>query len=287
MFVQQVISGIAIGCIYAMVALAFILVYKATEIVNFAQGDMLMLCTFFCYYLITILQISYWPAFVLTLIFSIFLGLLMHLVLRKMFGAHEFSIIIATIAVGIIIRGGIGLLGGTDIYPFPSPFRAEPYNLGWIIINRQFVWIIFITFLLLIVFYYIYNRTTFGTAMRATSQDPTASQLMGINVNVIFGLSWIICSAVGAVAGILIAPITFLFLGIGFVGLKAFPAAVLGGWGNIPGAVVGSLTIGVSENLAGGYLPYGMKDIFAWIILIIVLILKPEGIFGIHRKKKL
>lgn len=286
MLVQQIISGIAIGCIYGLVALAFILVYKATEIVNFAQGDMLMASAFFCYFLINYFHFSYWLSFFLTLVFAVLFGIIMHFILKRMFGAHEFSIIIATIAIGIIIRGSIGVFGGTDTYPFPSPFRAEPYNILGIIINAQFIWIIIITFILLVVFYYIYNRTDFGTAMRATSQDTIASQLMGINVNFVYLLSWIICSTVGAIAGILIAPITFLFLTVGFVGLKGFPAAVLGGWGSVPGAVVGSIIIGVAENLAGGYLPHGIKDIFAWIILILVLVIKPSGIFGIHQKKK-
>jgi branched-chain amino acid transport system permease protein len=214
------------------------------------------------------------------------LGGFLHLILKKMYGAHEFSIIIATIGIGIIIRGSVGSIGATDTYPFPSPLGAEPYNILGIILNRQFIWIIVMTIALLVIFYFFYNRTTFGTAMRATSQDPIASQLMGININRIFCLSWIICSVVGAIAGMLIAPITFLFLLVGFVGLKAFPSAVLGGWGSVPGAVVGSIIVGISENLAGGYLPHGLKDVFAWVLLIIVLIIKPSGIFGFHEKKK-
>ena len=267
-------------------AFAFILVYKATGIVNFAQGDMLMLCAFFCYFLIYVLHLPYWVAFFFTLVFSVILGGVLHLILRRMYGAHEFSIVIATIAIGIIIRGGVGSVGATDTYTFPSPFGSEPYKIGGVLLNPQFIWIIVMTIALLVIFYLFYNRTIFGMAMRATSQDPIASQLMGININRVFCLSWMVCSVVGAIAGMLISHITFLFLLVGFVGLKAFPSAVLGGWGSVPGAVVGSIIVGVSENLAGGYLPHGLKDVFAWILLILVLIIKPSGIFGIHVKKK-
>jgi branched-chain amino acid transport system permease protein len=286
MLLDLIISGIAIGCIYALIALAFILVWKATEIVNFAQGDMLMICTFFCYFLMKTLHLPYWVSFLITMGFSMILGVFFHLILRKMIGEDEHSIIIATIAIGIIIRGFVGMAGAVDTYPFPSLFSGEPFSLCGIIINRQYVWIILITIALLVMFYYFYNHTTFGIAMRATSQDRIASQLMGISMDKVYYLSWMICSAVGAVAGMLIAPIIFMYITMGAVGIKAFPAAVLGGWGSVPGAVVGSIIIGISENLAGGYLPHGIKDMAAWILLIIVLIVKPSGIFGIHERKK-
>src|ERR1019366_9050613 len=196
-FVQQLVSGIALGCVYGLIALGFVLVYKATEVVNFAQGDLMMLGGFFAYTFIGILGFNYWIGFAAAVVAMALFGMLAErLVVRPILGYPQFSIIMATIV-------------------------------------------------------------------------------------------WAISAAVATCAGVLLAPITFIHSNVGLVlGLKAFPAAVLGGFGSIPGAVVGGVLIGVIESMAGFYLPEGWKDVAPYIVLLVVLLLKPEGLFGVHMRKK-
>ncbi len=286
---QYILSGIATGCIYGLVALGFVLIYKATEVVNFAQGELMTLGAFVAFTFIGILKLPYWAAFLFTVVLmGVFGSLLERVVLRPLVGEPVFAIVMVTIGFGIFARSAVSMVPGwgTETYGFRTPFTEKFLRHGGLIISWEHMAIIILTAALVVLFYCFFRYTRIGVAMQAASENQLAAVYMGVNVKKVFSLTWAISAAVGAFAGILLAPITFVHMNMGFIGLKAFPAAVLGGFGSIPGAIVGGLIIGVTESLAGVYLPIGWKDVAAFIILILVLMIRPEGIFGIQEKKK-
>jgi branched-chain amino acid transport system permease protein len=284
---QQIISGMAVGCIYALVALGFVLIYKATEVINFAQGEFMMIGAFAAYTLIVFCKLPFLPAFVFTLIFMFLFGILLdRVIFRPLVGEGAFALVMVTIGLAFTLRGLAGMIWTYDTFDFPFVFSEKPLDLGGLVISKVHLTIIVSSVILMSLLYLFFKFTDIGIAMQATSQNQLAAYLMGIGVKKVFLLTWAISAVIAAIAGILIAPISFLHANMGFIGLKAFPAAVLGGFGSIPGAIVGGLIIGLSENLAGGYLTPGFKNIFAYIILILVLMIRPEGIFGIKEKKR-
>lgn len=287
MFVQQVINGLAMGCIYALVALGFVLIYKATEIINFSQGDLMMIGAFLAFTCVNFLQLPFFLSLLIALVLMGFLGKIIdRFVLRPLVGEPAFALAMATIAIGILVRSLGGMIWGYDTYKFSAGITNVPVRIGPWAVSSVHLWIMAITVFLIIVLYFFFNRTKAGISMEAASQNQLAAYLMGIGVKKVFSNIWGISAMVAAVAGIFLTPIQFLNYNMGFIGLKAFPAAVLGGFGSIPGAIVGGIIIGVSESLAGIYLPRGFKEVFAWVILILVLMIRPEGLFGIHQKKR-
>ena len=286
---QTILSGIAIGCIYGLVALGFVLIFKATEIINFAQGEMMVIGAFIALTLINVLHLPYWTALLFaTVCLGLFGLILERVVLRSLIGEPVFAIVMLTIGLGYFVRSSVSMVPGwgTDTYGFKTPFTDKVVRYGQLVLSWEQLAIILMTSALILILYAFFRFTRIGVAMRATSQNQLAAVYMGISVNRVFSLTWIISAALGGFAGVLLSPITFVHMNMGFIGLKAFPAAVLGGFGSIPGAIVGGLIIGVTESLAGVYLPVGWKDVAAYIILILVLILRPEGLFGIQEKKK-
>jgi branched-chain amino acid transport system permease protein len=286
---QTILGGIAIGCIYGLVALGFVLIFKATEVINFAQGEMMVIGAFITYTLITLWGFPYWAALLITTAsLGLFGMLLERAVLRPLIGEPVFAIVMLTIGLGYFIRASVSMVPGwgTDTYGFKTPFTDKNVTFGELILSWEQLSVILMTIALIVVLFAFFRFTRMGIAMRATSQNQLAAVYMGISVNKVFSLTWTISAALGGIGGILLAPITFVHMNMGFIGLKAFPAAVLGGFGSIPGAIVGGLIIGLTESLSGVYLPIGWKDVAAWIILIAVLIFKPEGLFGIQEKKK-
>ena len=288
-FTQTILNGVAIGCIYGMVALGFVLIYKSTEVINFAQGELLMLGAFISFSLITQLHCSYWVALIITIVAMGFVGaILERVVLRSLVGEPTYAIVIVTIGISYFIRSVVSMIPGwgTDTYGFRTPFTDKYVRSGELVLSWEYLSIITIALLLIAVVFIFFRYSRMGTAMRATSQNQLAAVYMGISVTRVFSLTWTIAAALGGIGGILLAPITFVHMNMGFIGLKAVPAAVLGGFTSPPGAIVGGLIIGITESLAGVYLPEGWKDIAAWIILIGVLIIRPQGLFGIQEKKK-
>lgn len=286
---QTILSGISIGCIYALVALGFVLIFKATEIINFAQGEMMVIGAFIALTLVNVLQLNYWAALLITTVsLGLFGMLLERAVLRSLIGEPAFAIVMLTIGLGYFVRSGVSMVPGwgTDTYGFKTPFTDKVVRFGELVLSWEQVAIILMTFALIALLMSFFRFTRIGVAMRAASQNQLAAVYMGISVKRVFSLTWTIAAALGGFAGVLLSPITFVHMNMGFIGLKAFPAAVLGGFGSIPGAIVGGLIIGVTESLSGVYLSEGWKDIAAYIILILVLIIRPEGLFGIQQKKK-
>jgi len=288
-FTQQVVSGTAIGCVYALVALGFVLIYKATEVVNFAQGDILMVGAFLAYTLIVLAGFNFWVGALLAIGLTAVLGFFLErLVVRPIVGQPIFAIVMVTIGIGFVARSVASMTPGwgVDTHFIETPFYNKTVRWGAVVLSQDHVAIILLTILLCLVLFLFFRRTKLGIAMQATSQNQLAAYYMGIPVKTVFSLVWAISAGVAAFAGVLLAPIAFVHANMGFIGIKAFPAAVLGGFGSIPGAVVGGLIIGVVEALAGFYLPEGFKDVAAYIVLLLVLLVRPEGLFGEATRKK-
>ena len=289
LLVQLIISGVAQGCIYGLIALGFVLIYKATETVSFAQGDLMMLGAFAGLAGMTFLGFPYWLAVPCAIAAMGLFGMLAErAVIRPILGQPAFSIVMLTIGIGYVARGAITMVPniGTETHTLPVPYRNEVWNVGTLVLNAEQMVVIASTALLSLLLFAMFKYSKLGVAMQASSQNQLAAYYMGIPVKRLNGLVWALAAAVAGIAGLLLAPITFVHANMGFVGLKAFPAAVVGGFGSLPGAIVGGLIIGVVESLAGFYLPDGFKDTAAYIVVLVMLAIKPNGLFGETQRKK-
>jgi branched-chain amino acid transport system permease protein len=286
---QLLLSGIAQGCIYGLIALGFVLIYKATETVSFAQGELMMLGAFCAFAGMSLFGLPFWLAAVLAVVAMAAFGVLLELaVIRPILGQPQFSIVMLTIGIGYVARGLITMVPGigTDTHTLAVPYKDEVWKLGGLVVNVEQAAVIAATALLCGLLFAMFRYSKLGIAMQASSQNQLAAYYMGIPVKRLNGLVWGLAAAVAAVAGMLLAPITFVHANMGFIGLKAFPAVVVGGFGSLPGAIVGGLVIGVVESLAGFYLPDGFKDTAAYIVVLIMLMVKPNGLFGERLRKK-
>lgn len=299
---QEIISGIALGCIYALIALGFTLIYKATEVVNFAQGELMMVGAYVNFFFVTTFISStgaptlwlFIVALAGSIFFALVFGWLLDLIInRPMKDEPIFSIIMATISLSIILRALVAIIAGPMSLLPVSPFGEGVVSFGGIFISILDIFIIGSAVILVVLFYYFFNKTRWGVAMQATSEDPIAAQLMGIPVNRVNSLVWIFSALVATISGILLAPkLSLLDTTMGFLGLKAFPAAVLGGFGSIAGAIAGGVIMGVIETISMGTLSFHFEwikeinDIIVWIVLIAVLMIKPDGLFGVEKVKK-
>ncbi|CAN5340797.1 branched-chain amino acid ABC transporter permease [soil metagenome] len=288
-FVQLLISGAALGCIYALIALGFVLIYKATETVNFAQGELMMLGACTGYLLMLWFKLPFlWAALVSVAGMVGFGMLLERLAIRPILGQPQFTVVMLTIGLGYVTRGLVTMLPGigTDTHVLDVPYRGEVWRFGALVLSAEQGGVIGITLVLCLGLFLMFRYTKLGVAMQASSQNQLAAYYMGIPVRRLNGLVWGLSAGVATVAGLLLAPITFVHVNMGFIGLKAFPAAVVGGFGSLPGAVVGGLVIGLVEAFAGFYLPEGFKDVAAYVVVLLMLIVKPSGLCGERLRKK-
>jgi branched-chain amino acid transport system permease protein len=288
-FLQLVISGIAQGCIYGLIALGFVLIYKATETVTFAQGELMMLGAFGGLAGMTMIGFPFWLAVLSSIAaMAVFGVLLERVVIRPILGQPAFSIVMLTIGIGYVARGLITMIPaiGTETHTLPVPYKDQIWKVGGLILNVEQMVVIGATAVLCALLFALFKYSKLGVAMQASSQNQLAAYYMGIPVKSLNGLAWGLAAAVAAVAGLLLAPITFVHANMGFIGLKAFPAAVVGGFGSLPGAIVGGLIIGIIESLSGFYLPDGFKDTAAYIMVLVMLMVKPNGLFGENLRKK-
>jgi branched-chain amino acid transport system permease protein len=284
---QLAVNGLAVGCIYGLVALGFVLIYKATEVVNFAQGDLLMLGAFLALTFITILGLDYWIGLLLAVLgMAIFGAVLDRVVLRRIIGQPQFTMVMLTIGLGFLFRSFAAMAWGAETFSIPTPFSAKVVQAGGVVVAAEYLSIIGGTILLCGALYAFFSYTRLGIAMQAASQNQLAAYYMGIPVKLVYSLIWTISAGVAAVAGVLLAPISLIDVNMGIIGLKAFAAAVLGGFGSIPGALVGGLIIGLVELFAGVYLHQDFKDIAPYVVVLLVLVLWPQGLFGALGRKK-
>lgn len=277
----------ASGCIYGLVALGFVLIYKATEMVNFAQGDLMMLGAFVAFTAVEALGFNYWAAFlVAVLVMAVFGYVLDATILRQVIGQPQFAVVMLTIGLGFMFRAFASMVWGTETRAFETPFTGGVTQMGGLVMANVNLSIIVGTALLCAMLYAFFRFTRIGVAMQAASQNQLAAYYMGIPVKMIFSLIWAISAGVAAVAGVLLAPVALIDTSMGLLGLKAFAAAVLGGFGSIPGAVIGGLVIGLIEQFSGVYMNSSLKDVAAYVVILVVLFLRPQGLFGnIGRKR--
>jgi branched-chain amino acid transport system permease protein len=286
---QLTIAGVAIGCIYALIALGFVLIYKATEVVNFAQGDVMMLGAFVAFTFASIWKLPFALSVLLAIAVLALVGAAFdRFLLRPIIGQPTFAAVMVTLALGMVIRGVATMVPGwgTDTYALKAPYSDAVLRAGGVSVSSDHIAIILLTTAVCVLLYLFFKRTRIGIAMQAASQNQLAANYMGIPVRQINTLIWAISSGVAAFAAVLLAPVTFVHSNMGFIGLKAFPAAVVGGFGSVPGAIVGGLIIGLVESYAGYFLPEGFKDVAAYVVVLIVLVIRPSGIFAEMRRKK-
>ncbi len=283
-FLQQVVSGLATGGIYASLALALVMIYQATDVVNFAQGEMAMFSTYLAWSMLNA-GLPYWVAFIATLVLAFVGGLLIErVVIRPVENAPVLAVVIVCIGLLVILNSVAGWIYSYIQKPFPSPFPGKPIKLGNVVFGAHDVGAITITLLVLLFLYVFFRYTTLGLAMRAAAQNPASSRLCGVRVGWMLAIGWGLAALVGAVAGMMVAPIVFLDPNMmSGILIYAFASATLGGFTSPGGAVVGGLLVGVIENLVGTYVRFigtELKLTVALAIIIIVLVVKPSGLFG-------
>ncbi len=281
MLSQLVASGLALGSIYALIALSLVLINKATDVVNFAQGEMAMFGTFICFWLLTKLDLP----LILVLIAALPIGALLgiateRIALRPLQAAPQVNALIATIGLWMVFHHGAGWIWGYDPVRFPSLFSPDPVTVLGARIAQNSLGIIAVAAAVAWLLYLFFEHTRLGIAMRAASMNRRAAKLMGINVHGVALAAWGLATAISVVAGFLVAPLTFLdFEMMGAVLLKAFAGAILGGFNSLPGAAIGCLVIGVVENLFAAYISTAFRDTFAFGVIIAVLMFRPQGMF--------
>ncbi|HAR98376.1 MAG TPA: branched-chain amino acid ABC transporter permease [Syntrophus sp. (in: bacteria)] len=283
--IQLTITGLAWGSVYACIALGFVLIFKATDIFNFAQPELMMLGAYLTFAFITVLKLPFIWAFLAALVLmALITALLEMLVVRPLVGEPVLSVIMVTLGLANVIRGMTGLVWGYEEYQFPAPFPKDPLTIFGVAINQAEIYTIVATVILLVGFFLFFKYSQSGISMRATAEDTSAAFLMGINVKGVFTASWVIASLVATVAGVFMASLTYLDPIMSHTGLKALPALILGGLDSVHGAILGGLIIGVAENLAGfylaDYLGSGINEITAYVLVLIIMMIRPYGLFG-------
>ena len=289
---QSLISGIVVGSIYALIALGFVLIYKSTAVINFAQGELLMFGAYLCLALIVVAKLPFWLAFLVTLVAAALFGFLLErLFLRPMIGEPVISIIMLTIGLASLLKGIIHAIWGSETLVYPTIFPTEPLHLGPVVVSQVYLYSVFFALLCLVLFNLFFRYSSSGIAMRAVANDQQAAQSMGISIKKIFAIAWAIAAVVAGVGGILIGNINGVNASLSSFGLKVFPAVILGGLDSIPGAILGGFIIGMLEALSGMYLDPlfegGSKEVVPFVILVVVLMIKPYGLFGTEEIEKI
>jgi branched-chain amino acid transport system permease protein len=284
---QLVVNGAASGCIYGLIALGFVLIYKATEMVNFAQGDIMMLGGFVAFSLIAHFHLPYWVGGILAIIITAAFGYALDaFVIRRVIGQPQFAVVMLTLGLGFIFRAAAGITWGYDSVGFDTPFTNKTVNIHGLVLGEDNLSIIVGTVLLCGVLYLFFSKTRVGVAMQAASQNQLAAYYMGIPVRTIFSLIWGISAGVACLAGILLSPVSMIDVNMGFLGIKAFAAAVIGGFGSIPGCLVGGVIVGIVEQFAGYKLPAGFQEVTSNVVLLLMLFIRPQGLFAERMGKR-
>lgn len=280
-WIQLILQGVSTGAIYSLVALGLVLGYKATEVLNFAHGDIVMFSAFLMWYLIVGLELPFWLALPLVLGACAVLAYLLEArLMRRIVGQPQFAGVMLTIGIGFMLRGGTSMAFGPDSRSYSTPWSGQITEIGGARIADLNLVIIAAALLVTSALFIFLQRTSVGVAILASSQNQLASYLCGVRVKWLNSLVWGISGAVAALCGVLLAPISLVDLSLWFVMLKALAALVLGGFGSVPGAILGGLLIGLVEQFSGVYMPDGVKDMVPYLVLIGVLVLFPRGLLG-------
>ena len=282
---QLLLNGVIVGALYGVVAMCFVLIYKASRVVNFAQGEFLIIGAFACFWLVSEFEMPFAAAFVFTMLFmAVFGAAIQFVVLRPLIGEPIISVIMVTIGLAIFFQAFLKWLFGVDTSSFPEVFSGGTEMLG-IRFEAAYMLILAVSVATMAAFYFFFTRSGAGLAMRATAFDQQAAQSLGISIQKSFALAWGISALVSAVAGITLGMVNGISTSLAFIGIKVFPAVILGGLDSVAGGVVGGIVIGVLENLAefvdGQYLHWGnMHAVAPFYILVLILMVKPHGFFG-------
>jgi branched-chain amino acid transport system permease protein len=280
-FVQLLANGIAVGSIYALVALGLVLTYKATEVLNFAHGDLLCLAAFIAWGLIAAAGMPFWAALPLTIVLTAGVaGAIDAAVIRRIAGQPQYAGVMLTIAIAFMLRGVISMGFGPQSRSFETPWSGKTLHLGGVAVAELQLVIVGMVLAATAALLAFFRYARLGIAMQASAQNQLAAYLNGVRVKRLNSLVWALAGGTAALAGVLLAPATLVDITLWYVVLKALAALVLGGFGSVAGAIVGGLLIGLTEQFAGVYLPDGSKEVVAYLVLIGVLVLRPQGLLG-------
>jgi branched-chain amino acid transport system permease protein len=283
---QLVINGLIVGLLYGVVGMCFVLVYKSTQIVNFAQGEFLLIGAWVCWAFLVYLELPFVVGFLLTLCFMAAFGMLLQMiVLRPMIGEPIISVIMVTIGLSIFFQALMKWIFGVSAQSYPRVFDQETFIIFGLQVETAYLMSTGFALVIMAAFYWFFKHSKQGLAMRATAFDQQVAQSLGISVKRVFAMSWAIAATVSATAGVVIGMVNGVSDSLSIIGIKVFPAVILGGLDSIIGAIVGGLIIGVLENVAefvdGQYLHWGnLYDIAPFYVLLIILWFKPYGLFG-------
>ena len=285
-YLQLVINGLVVGSIYSLVALGFVIIYKATKVVNFAQGELVMVGAYICFSLTVQAQLPFLVSFLMTLGFSVVLGMAIErLVLRPLIGEPIISVIMVTIGLSSVLKSLVQVFWGTQIQVFPPVLPSDPVFILGLPVAPVYLAAFVLSLVLFAVFSAFFKFSSLGIAMRATAFDQMAAASMGIGIKNIFALSWCIAAVVSSIGGVILGNINGINSQLGHLGLKVFPAVILGGLDSLLGAALGGLVIGVLENVCEGLAKDllnlgGFREVAAFVILVVILMVKPYGFFG-------
>lgn len=280
------VNGAIVGTLYGVVAMCFVLIYKSTQVVNFAQGEFLLIGAWVCWALLVKFGLPFWIGFPITLVFMFFFGILLQMVvLRPMIGEPIISVIMLTIGLSIFFQATMSWMFGVFVKPFPQIFETQAVSILGLQVQTAYVMSMIISVIIMVGFYYFFKHSRTGLAMRATAFDQQVAQSLGISVQKAFALSWAISAMVSALAGVVVGMVNGVSSALSFFGIKVFPAVILGGLDSIVGAIVGGLIIGLLENFAefldSQYFHVGnMYTVAPFYILVLILMIKPYGLFG-------
>lgn len=287
---QYILNGIPIGAIYALVALSYSFIYAASGVLNWAQGDMVMLGAYIGFTLYSVFKLGFTIELIIAMLIVAIVGLAVQFLILKPLRnkkAPPINVMIATLGVSIVVRNVALLIWGPNPQLYPSPVGTSPLTSGIISVTPQDLLIVAVGIIIMLVFQYFLKRTEEGKSLRAVAQDRYAAVLMGIDTERSDAIAFATSASIGAAAGILIAPVFFVTFNMGAtIGLKGFVAAVIGGLGSVPGAIGGGLLLGIVESVAGGKISSGYRDAITYMLLILILWLKPSGLFLRKKRQK-
>jgi branched-chain amino acid transport system permease protein len=279
---QILFSGLAIGAVYALVALGFVLIIRATNVVNFAQGDFAMLGAFAMMTLLSSLHLPYWLAFVLTLVVMAAFGVLFNYGVYYPLRNRSFlPVIISTLGASVFLQNSVLAIFGPQPKPLEKVFHSPGLSIGGVFLDSQYLVIMVVTAIAVAFQYFFFEHTLLGKKLQATSQDKDMARLLGIPVAWMIAITFIYSATLGGLAGVLVGPVLFVSIGMGsIIALKAFSATIIGGFGDVTGAIVGGLLLGVVESFGAAHISVPYKDGFAFLLLFVFLLFRPQGIFG-------
>jgi branched-chain amino acid transport system permease protein len=286
LLVQLLVNGLIVGTLYGVVAMSFVLIYKATQVVNFAQGEFLLIGAWVCWWLLTKYQLPFYLGMPITLVFMLIFGVALQvIVLRPMIGEPIISVIMVTIGLSTVFQAAMKWIFGTNLQPFPPVFATQSVNILGLQIQTVYLMSLAVSLAMMAGMAWFFRASKYGLAMRATAFNQQVAQSLGVPVKTVFAMAWAISAVVSAVAGVVVAVVNGVSAGLSAYGIKVFPAVILGGLDSIAGAVIGGVIIGLLENLAhfvdSQYLHWGnLYEIAPFYVLIIILMIKPYGLFG-------